>query len=275
MWLDAVNLHITRPVMNRAEPPFQDFIYRMVPANTEIAPMTPVVIGIMNLYMMSFILNKDISSGSIFSLITLKLGAAVWPIGQVEIYNQPLQPGGRQAPGTPNATRAGRTLEQTFWANTSLSHVSLQPNNLSVSQPSNESKPGLQITPKEMERRFFYCIREFFLFIFASAKADRVTSRLPSSSTGPKRYAFYRDGAHSGRDSLQVTVYDTPATQRLTFQELAEEVLVWGTRVSGDESYSTAAVVKRGDVQMVILRVVIEGEGPAGGVADTMNVDEA
>lgn len=251
-WKDDANLPVTRPTMRRAEVPFQDLIYRAVPANTPGALMTPVGLGLAYRWILSYVLREDISSGAITASIRYDAGSSVKPVGRVEIYHQPIQ-NNPAASGTPALVD---NLEKTLWANTTFK---------SVLQPGVQQDTGLQITPDEMELRWFGCICEFFFYAFWQPKHRLVTDILPVPSPGAESYRLYRQqGDHRAEDYVEVLLFPAAATLALTFQRVVEEVLIWGAGVSLGGAYSTGAFIQHGGINLAYVRIMIDGQVPRG-----------
>ncbi|KAL8655209.1 MAG: hypothetical protein Q9226_003138 [Calogaya cf. arnoldii] len=205
-WREQGN-QMVKSFVRRAEVPFQDFVYKGFPGGTTGHPMTPVTLGIAYTRMLSYGLSQEIPSGALYASIRYFIpGGAIKQIGQVEIYNQPDQPS-TESSRTPALTE---NLGKKFWSNTSFSHAS---------QPGNGQISNLQITPKEMETRWFGCIREFIFFIFQQQKTNYVTVIFPTSLTASTTYSLNcQKGRRPAVDYLQITFASTRVTLGLSFR---------------------------------------------------------
>lgn len=262
-WKDDANLPITRPTLRRAEVPFQDIIYRAVPDNTPGFPMTPVGLGLAYRWIMSYVLREDVSSGAITASIRYDAGSSLKPVGRVEIFHQPIQ-NNPAASGTPTLVE---NLEKTLWANTTFK---------SVLQPGVRQDTGLQITPDEMELRWFGCMREFFFYAFWQPKHRLVTDILPVPSPGAKSYRLYRQkGDHRAEDYIEILLFPDAVILALTFQRVVEEVLIWGAGVSLGGAYSTGGFIQHGGINLAYVRIMIDGQVPRGNELDATSVTTA
>ncbi|KAL8851903.1 MAG: hypothetical protein Q9221_003226 [Calogaya cf. arnoldii] len=233
----------------RAEVPFQDFVYKGFPGGTIGYPMTPVTLGITYTTMLSEVLIQEIPSGTLYASTRYQAaGGTVKQIGQVEVYNQPNQPS-TESPRTPALSEH---LEKKFWSNKTFTHT-LQPGSGQIS--------NLQITPNEMETRWFSCIREILFFIFQQRKTEQVGLKFHTSLTAPTTYSLNcQKGRRPPVDSLQITFAPTIATLSLTFKTLAEEILVWGAAVTLGQPYGDTAILRdRDGTPIAVLKITIGG----------------
>lgn len=262
-WKDDANLPITRPTLRRAEVPFQDIIYRAVPDNTPGFPMTPVGLGLAYDWILAYVLREDISSGAIMASIRYDARSSVKSIGRVEIFHQPIQ----DHPAASGTLPLVENLEKTLWANTSFK---------SVLQPGVQQDTGLQITPDDMELRWFGCMREFFFYAFWQPKHRLVTDILPVPSPSAKSYRLYRQkGEHRAEDYIEILLFPAAATLALTFQSVVEEVLIWGAGVSLGGAYSTGGFIQHGGINLAYVRIMIDGQVPGGNELDAASVTTA
>lgn len=262
-WKNDDTRPIARPTIRRALVPFQDFVYREVPSGIQGTSMNPLALGITYCSVLSYVSTQDITSGALTASITHRAARGIEAlVGRVEIFNQPQQ----LYPKSSRSPALIKNLEETFWENTTLSHV-LQPGNHSILQAGNQQNASLQITPDEMELRWFGCMREFLFYVFGEPRTDLVTDKLPTPSPGAKSYRIYRQkGDQRVEDYLEILIFPAAATLELRFQELMEEVLIWGAGVTLGEPYSTGGIILRERVNMAYVRIIINGKVPGGGV---------
>ncbi|KAL8855468.1 MAG: hypothetical protein Q9178_007879 [Gyalolechia marmorata] len=262
-WRDEANIPI-HSATRRAEAPFQDFLYSLSPT-TPIAGvwLTPLSLGIGYCWIMTWVLHvQDISSGSLTSSIYQHHLGAFRNIGRVEIFNQSEQTDSASS----NMLPLFQILEKTFWANTTLN---------SVLKPGNQQSSALQVTSDELERRWFGCLSRVLFRMLERPKTDLVVEELPSDApSDPERqvktYVFKE--TDDPKDYLVLAMYPEFATQRLTWERLVEQLLLWGAKVSFDHLYKSIAILQDGDTIIATMRMLIDvhvsGDSQsAGGVA--------
>ena len=251
-WKDEANYPFNSATRQRAEPPFQDFVYSLSP-NLPIAGvwLAPLSLGIAYCWIMTWVLQvEDISSGFLMSSIYQHHLGAFRNIGRVEIFNQSDQTDSASS----NMLPLFQTLEKTFWANTTLN---------SVLKPGNQQSSAVQVTSDELERRWFDCLRRVLLQMLERPKFDLVVEELPSDApSDPERHVKtykFRESDDS-KDYLVLVMFPEFATQRLTWESLVEQLLLWGAKVSFDHLYDTIAILNDGDTVIATMRIIIGGQ---------------
>ncbi|KAL8905366.1 MAG: hypothetical protein Q9171_006696 [Xanthocarpia ochracea] len=251
-WRDEANYPVHSATMQRAEALFQDFVYTLSP-NLPIAGvwLAPFSLGIAYCWILTWVLRvEDISSGFLTSPIYQDHLGAFRNIGRVEIFNQSDQSDSASSKVLP----LFQNLEKTFWANTTLN---------SVLKPGNQESSALKITWDELERRWFDCLRRVLLHILQRPKSDLVVEELPSDiPSDPERHVktYEFKETHDSKDFLVLVMYPEFATQRLTWEGLVEQLLLWGTKVSFDHLYKSIAILQDGNTIIVTMRITIDGQ---------------
>ncbi len=87
-----------------------------------------------------------------------------------------------------------------------------------------------------------------------------------------KTYEFKEND--DSKDYLVLVMYPEFATQRLTWDSLVEQLLLWGTKVSFNHLYDTIAILEDGDTVIATLRMII-GDQVSGDSQSAGNVATA
>ncbi|KAL8916903.1 MAG: hypothetical protein Q9172_006053 [Xanthocarpia lactea] len=250
-WRDEANIPI-HSATRRAEAPFQDFVYSLFPTSPIAGVwLAPLSLGIAYCWIMTWVLQvEEISSGSLTSSIYQHHLGAFRNIGRVGIFNQSDQTDSASS----NMLPLLQTLEKTFWANTTLK---------SILKPGNQQSSTLQVTSDELERRWFNCLRRALFRMLEHPKTDLVVEELPTDApSDPERHvnAYAFKETDDSKDYLVLVMYPEFATQRLTWERLVEQLLLWGTKVSFDHLYQSIAILQDGNTIIVTMRIIIEGQ---------------
>lgn len=250
-WRDEDNTPVTHPIVRQGLVPFQSLQYLIQPANNPETSLTPYKLGIACLWVMSYVLVQDISSGLVTAQISEKRHGLV---GSIAISNLAQADGNAASSTTPPFDKE---LQRAFWPNGTLNSILRQGNQGAALR-----------TGSDRERRWFATLSEMLQYIIKHSQFDLVVNTLPpapktpSSSGSSITYRFWRVPRDPRvKDYVDVTIHMAAVIHYLRWKQLVEELLILGSGVALGYSYSTVGYVRAANTVLAIIKITVADDG--------------